>query len=452
MPERGHQKLEVEAVATGFDKAAKDHDKVGDAQQRLQEGAKKTTKATEAAGDAQKKLSASESDWIEILRSVNPAFGALADTLVKGSRVAGDMASRNIDLTATFKSLTGAVKNNAGALALIGAGGAVVLAISAISRAVAAMRQEFEEATQAVRDQINALNELEKGRAERIEELERLSVKLYEGPYSDEQASRAGEVAERLESRGAKPGAARRAVLLAGADASVQLLERLAILLDQYPEDIEYEKLARAPLEVRQSRIETLLQRRQQDLDTIVTREAQQRAKMAAKAEQQARTPGGPTLDIAGIIRTMPGRGFEGLDPERIARVVKGLQATEGREVSLWDIPRLIGGAIADVLIRGQSGVYSDLEAKRLLLREEGVEATPAEIRSAEFVIQQMSKVGDQLERAAGSLEHAANVLETAEPNVNFDNRGAWQTFADPAAQRKAMTHSSESIIERAER
>jgi len=451
MTERGHQKLEVEAVAKGFDEAAKAHDKVSEAQQKLKEGAKGTAKATAAASDAQAKLQSGQEDWLHILRQVHPSLGMLGEALVKGSKVAGDLASRNIDLTETFKSLTGAVKRNAAALALLGAGGAVVLAIGAISGAVARMRREFEEATSAVRDQIDALNELERGRAERVEELERLSARRREGPLDAEQAGRAGEIAERLEQRIGETAAVRRAVLLAGADASEQMLERLAIVLAQFPEDIDFERLIRAPLEVRQGRIEAILQHRSQEVDTILAREAQQRAAMAAKAAQQARTPGGPTFDLAGFIRAMPGKGFIEHDAERLARIVQGLKDIEGRETPLWHIPLLIGGAISDLLIKGQPGVYSDLEAKRLLLAREGVKAKPGEVRAAEFVIQQMSKVGDQLERAAETLEHAATALETAEPNVNVDNRGAWQTYPDAHSQRRAE-RGAEYHIRNAER
>ncbi|MGB2986386.1 MAG: hypothetical protein WBE26_10930 [Phycisphaerae bacterium] len=64
-----------------------------------------------------------------------------------------------------------AIRANAATLKLIGAGGAVALAIWAITRSVKAMREEFERATKAIKDQVDALTELRGQEREQRREL-----------------------------------------------------------------------------------------------------------------------------------------------------------------------------------------------------------------------------------------------------------------------------------------
>lgn len=53
-------------------------------------------------------------------------LGGFVDGLVKGGRVAGDFAQQQLNPRGATRKATSAIRNNAAALKLIGAGGAVV--------------------------------------------------------------------------------------------------------------------------------------------------------------------------------------------------------------------------------------------------------------------------------------------------------------------------------------
>jgi len=73
-----------------------------------------------------------------------------------------------------MKKAQSAILANTGALKLMLAGGAVVAGILLIVNAIQKMKEE-EAAAKAIRDQTDALNELESQRRERQGEIERIS-------------------------------------------------------------------------------------------------------------------------------------------------------------------------------------------------------------------------------------------------------------------------------------
>lgn len=158
------QDLKLQAKAVGFDQAAKEVDKVSDAQKGLTDKVDASSGAKDAATKATDKLKASESDLTSLLSQINPQLGAFADALFKGGKIAGDLASQQISLGGAMAKATGFIKANAGALKLLAASGAVVIGIMAIVRAIGAVREEADRATEAIKRQQDALNDIRQQR------------------------------------------------------------------------------------------------------------------------------------------------------------------------------------------------------------------------------------------------------------------------------------------------
>ncbi len=163
------RKLTTEVQVKGAEKAADQFSKVAAAEEHVAKGQEGTAASAEKAAEATDKLNASTDDLTGLLNAVHPALGGFAETLLRGSKVAGDLASRNISLAGAHKKAAAMAKQHAGALKLLGAGGAVVLGIAAIVAVVQALKAAHEEAEEAARKQTEALNE----QMEQLKELER---------------------------------------------------------------------------------------------------------------------------------------------------------------------------------------------------------------------------------------------------------------------------------------
>ncbi len=405
----GKQKFTSEIEVTGASKAAADFAKVDKAQKGVTDQGTAAVEQTKAATEATDKLSASESDFIGVLSRINPALGGLADALLKGGKIAGDLASQNISLSGAFAKATGAIKANAGALKLIGAGGAVVLAIAAIAGAMARMREEALAVTAAIRDQVDALNDLQKQRSSQSENLERMSARRREGPLTADETTAASQAVVGL-GNVAGVTARQQAVLLGGTGLDKEILQRLAVLLEQFPGQVDFERSIRHPLESRLAFIERRLASNAAPLDVIIARETQQRGETVGAAVGQARAGSGATASIADFIKNMPGRGMEGVDVAQLAQIVQGLQnlppealgefSAANIHVSRPPVPGLGGGG-KDVF----SKTFGDLQLIVEALKREGVEgATPALVRSAEFILQALMQAARKLEEAADKL------------------------------------------------
>lgn len=458
----GERTATIKAKTEGFDASAKDVEKLAGAEQQLGKNLEDAAGKTKDKNKEQEKLNAGEGDYIDILRRINPALGDLADGLLKGSKVAGDMASKQIDLGKAFGGATDAIKNNAGALKLLGAGGAVFLGISAISSAMARMRQEAELTTKAAQELVEAFNEVERTRRDQQASIEKSTAGRFEGPVSADEAAALQKAFEGLGSRVGgfvSEDARARAVTLGGADASADLLDRIAILIDQFPGEVEFEKFLARPLDDRLAAFETILARREDEINTILARERQQAGGVAAQAQQQASSTGGTTVDIVEFINTLPGRGKEGLDVETIAKIVQVLFSLQGGDrnskFTFADFLQgisLPGKAAGDVLVRGQSPSFADLEDLALRLKQEGLgDLEPTQIRFAEIVTQQLQKA---IERSATATEKNNELLEQRQidpgptvTNNDFTN----STFIGPDADsetRRAADPIRDSAIE----
>ncbi|MGB2984916.1 MAG: hypothetical protein WBE26_03455 [Phycisphaerae bacterium] len=328
------QKLTSEVEIKGGEKAAEQLKGVADAQKgvtgQVEGAAKGADKATESA----KKLSATESDFIGVLTRINPMLGGLVDSLFKSSKIAGDLASANINLTEVFGKLSAAVKVNAATLKLIGAGGAVALAIWAIARAVAGMRAEFDRATKSITASIDAMTELRQEQRDTGQALENLADQRREGGYgSPETARAAAQRVQRVEHRAPylDQQAILQAVALAGAERSTAELEKIALAIQTQRLQLEP---GMAP-ESRERAIERALNRHADALDKTISRERQQQREMFEEAANQMGAVGG-SLDALAKVVALQTRG-EGLDSMRLAKALqlfKGALATSDIEVT----------------------------------------------------------------------------------------------------------------------
>ena len=158
----GQQELTTKFKTEGAEQTAKAHDQLAGAQKKVVDGTKEGAGATRDAAGAQDKLNASEGDFIGLLSAVHPALGQFVDAGLKASKVAGDLATKNINLKEVMGKVTAAIKGNAKALALIGAGGAVVLALLAIAKAWSVIKEKAERATEAARRNREEVNKNKK--------------------------------------------------------------------------------------------------------------------------------------------------------------------------------------------------------------------------------------------------------------------------------------------------
>ena len=156
---RGQSKLTAEVEVKGAKEGARALGEVDGAQKRVVETGEKGVKTAATATVAQEKLNASTEDYTSLLGRISPVLGGFVDGMVKGAKVAGDFATQQISLRGVLGHATTAIRNNARALKLIGAGGAVVAAISLIVRSVQAMKEAFDAVTEKIREQSAALGE-----------------------------------------------------------------------------------------------------------------------------------------------------------------------------------------------------------------------------------------------------------------------------------------------------
>ncbi len=164
------RKLTTQVEVTGAEAAAEKFGKVAAAEEKVVAGQAGTAAGAEAATEATGKLNASTEDLVTLLAGVSPALGAFADTLVKGSKVAGDLATQNINLAGSHKKAAAFAREHGNTLKLLAAGGAVVLGITAIVNAVQTLKESHAAAeaaakkqTDVLNEQIAAVRELEKG-------------------------------------------------------------------------------------------------------------------------------------------------------------------------------------------------------------------------------------------------------------------------------------------------
>jgi hypothetical protein len=85
-------------------------------------------------------------DLNSLLSQISPTLGAFATSLSAATTLAGQLAEKELKLADIKGFLTGATKKYAGALTLLGAGGAAFIAVNALIGAFRKMNEELKEA------------------------------------------------------------------------------------------------------------------------------------------------------------------------------------------------------------------------------------------------------------------------------------------------------------------
>jgi len=320
------QDLTIRAKAEGTEQAAADVEKISEATGRLDGSTKKQADATDAATDAQGKLNAAEEDYIGLLAEVSPALAQFADGLLKGSKVAGDFATKNIDLGKALGTATSAAKANAGSLALIGSGGAVLAGIVAINKAIKAQTELYERNTEAIKRRTAAENELKEAQREEAKSIEAVADARRGGGFDAETARAAAQQAERVGERvpDLDTGSVTTAAGIFGDKGlSDRQLAEAAFL-------IQSGRLTPEPTAPAAVNAQLLSEARGQGADAIETffrREDAQEREQRSTARQQATATTGASDALDRIIEAELGAG---VDVERIRELVRHVGTTGG--------------------------------------------------------------------------------------------------------------------------
>ncbi len=450
----GTQKLTIEAEAKGFEQTAKKIESVSDETQKLTDATQRQAKDTEAATDAQKKHTASEGDFLGLLREIHPALGIFAESLLRGIKITSDLASEQINLNTILGQASDAIKTNKKALDLLAATGAVVAGITAVVNAIRSVAEEARSATAAIYAMAQAQNEVLAARAATASEVERLGAGRAEGPPSAEESRVITEAidafARTAVGQGVGEEARRGAVLLGGAAASRETRERLAVLLDRFGDQVDVKELLRQAPGTRQERVDRIIARHLERLDAIRATEEQQVRNVARAALAETRAAGGTSYYTRRFIEGLPGRGFEGLDSEKLADIVVGLGGIRPRDITqaehtmilrrfLSAIPFVEAGTDAAGGLDLTSRLYGELQKASVALEGAGVEgARPHEVRAAENAFR-------ALERAAKRLNDAADRM-AEQPTVVNQYHHAKFVGPDATSQRN-RTRNGESIL-----
>ena len=415
-------RLTLLAEALGFDQSARAVDVLTKAQDELAkksaalEGAKLTGTVAEveklrgeqqALGGAiaeltprQEELNLSTRNFVGLIRQVSPGLAFYVEGLFRSVHVAGELGAKNLELNSILKAGKDFITGNANALALMGAGGLVVLGINAISNAVAKMQQDFERATKAIQDQQKAVNELKRAQQDQQQTIESISDKRREGGLTADQAGAAGQQASAIGKRFRKSiseeSINRAEALLGGQGLSQDQMADAAFLMDAGK--LELDEKARA--ESRRRAFDRAMRRYAADVARFRAREGSQAGGVAAGAKQELGGAAAGTLSLEDFIKSLPGDVALGIDPGRLAKIVGGLKGIDRGEVDKAVNARLLS-RLMDAFqgdVTGKVGTAPREMAvaewiTELLAEKEGIKGVGAEeIRAAEFIQQQLDK------------------------------------------------------------
>ena len=320
--------LTLAARALGFDESAKSVDLLAEAQKRLAENQKEleqaktggtvgdiatltaeqrnlntviegTAPAAEAAKGELHGLNVRQQDMVAILNQLDPRLGALAGTLSRASRVAGEFG---LSLSTV---------------------GIAVAGVYALAKAWEFATEQIEKATEAQKKHQDATNEFLKQQKDLSQSLESIADKRREGGLTADQAREATTTAAGIKEQfGADldPGAVDEAVaLLSGTGASRDEIARTAFAISRGTLDLD----AKRPAGRRRSQAGRVTGRggERTAFDIMATRVAAQQRETAQEAAKQATSGGGP--DLEEMIRQALGPGTP---DEEVAQTMKDVQ------------------------------------------------------------------------------------------------------------------------------
>ncbi len=333
----GREELKIKATLEGGKQTADGLKDIAGAQAAVNTGNQEAAQPVKEATAAQEDLNASESDYIQLLTQISPVLGRFVDAAIKGSKVAGDLATQNINLTGAFKKAKAAITANAGALKLLTAGGAAVVGLVLISKAFTAIKKEAEEATKAINGTIEAQTRLRNEAIDRKQSIEDIADARREGGFNAGEARQASDKARLIgeANPSLQDGAVNQALALGGVERSVEELSKIAFLLQSGKINLDGGQRS----ETRDRVIERALERNAEVIDKAFAREDVQAKETRDEAKTQAKSASGGNLaELIKIIEPFI-KGTD-LNPEDIAKIIQVLPAVdENRGKPLKGVP-----------------------------------------------------------------------------------------------------------------
>jgi len=153
-----------------------------------------TADAAKSQDDATLKLK----DFTNVLGIIDPRLQSMVLRLFKAGEAFGDIGTKAIDFAGVGKGLLETLTKFGPALALLGAGAAVAAGIAAIGSAMAKMREDTEKATEAIKQQQDALNTLKSRQADVQRSVEGVSDARRRGGFDASTAALAEAKASRI--------------------------------------------------------------------------------------------------------------------------------------------------------------------------------------------------------------------------------------------------------------
>jgi len=323
--------LKLKASISGAEETAAKIEQISGAEEKLRKTKTAQTDATTKASDAQGQLNASESDYAGLLAMLSPQLAMMVDGMLKAAKVAGELDLAQGGAAKTMARLTAAAAKHASVLKLIGAGGAVVLAIGLITKAMAASREEFERNTKAIKDNEDAMNELHGKEADRAKEIERIADSRRGGGFNADTARSARIAADRVKQRfgDLSDAAINQATgLLGDQNMSQDQLATAAFLIQSGRLNLD----ANAPTATNRRIFESSSRRNAAATDTFFSRETTQRGEAMQEAGKQASATSGATDQLREVIRRTLSPGA---DVDEYVKLMRQFGSASGLDAGL---------------------------------------------------------------------------------------------------------------------
>lgn len=129
---------------------------------KLGKGLQEQAKSVKAA-------SASVEDYKSLLTQIHPALGMVVEVMDKGSKIAGELATKQIKLGKAFAGATDLIKTHGKTLALLGAGGAAIGAVLFLVSQVQKLKEEWADANKQLQDYLKATADTKQSQREQRE-------------------------------------------------------------------------------------------------------------------------------------------------------------------------------------------------------------------------------------------------------------------------------------------
>jgi hypothetical protein len=324
---------------------------------------------TEKAGGELTGLTTRTQDFVGLLNKLDPSLGAVAASMSRATRIAGELGIGLAEV------------------------GVAVTAVYALHNAWVQTTEAIKAATDALKKQIEAYDELRQKRDEQQSDIERIAEGRREGGFSTPEESRAAQVTAEQIGQRFKGALEERAV-----NRVVALLGGQGLSVDQLAEAAFLEQTDRLNLEAKQS-----AHLRLSAFNRASRKGREFFDRFAGLEEAQAHSreqPPASTFDIKKFLAALPGEMVRGADPELISLVMRELRAAGEQAAEPSWTPGL--GAMPPSAIP-----TGDPEAMRWLLGgRPGMEGLRTEdVNIAMQIMRMLDNVAQKLDRAADTME-----------------------------------------------